>query len=53
MISHPVGELLDVCNLNHYINELEWGSLPLPERAELVHVLRSETTTLATRDIDG
>jgi hypothetical protein len=45
MISHPVGEVPEAYNLNDYINELDWGSLPLPERTELVEILRTETTT--------
>jgi hypothetical protein len=45
MISHPVGARPEVYNLGDYINELDWGSVPLPERAELVDVLSSETTT--------
>jgi hypothetical protein len=45
MISHPVGSVPEVYDLNDYLNELAWGELPLPERAILVDVLRSFTTT--------
>jgi hypothetical protein len=45
MVSHRVGATPERYDLNDYINELDWGSLPLPERSELVDVLSSETTT--------
>ena len=44
-ISHPVGTTPPVYDLNDYLNELDWGSLPLPERSILVDVLRSHTNT--------
>lgn len=45
MISHAVGATPEHYDLNDYINELEWGSLPLVERGILVEVLRRHTTT--------
>jgi hypothetical protein len=45
MVSHPVGSVPEVYDLNDYLNELAWGELPLPERTILVDVLRSFTTT--------
>jgi hypothetical protein len=45
MISHPVGSTPRKYDVNDYINELDWGSLPLPERSILVEVLRSQTKT--------
>jgi hypothetical protein len=45
-ISHPVGSgPPPPYDLNDYRNELDWGELPLPERAVLVDVLRTATTT--------
>ncbi len=44
-ISHPVGSTPVPYDLNDYINELDWGQLPLPERAILVETLRSFTAT--------
>jgi hypothetical protein len=45
MISHPVGARPPQYDLNDYVNELDWGELPLPERGVLVDVLREATTT--------
>jgi hypothetical protein len=45
MISHPIGSTPAEYDLNDYINELDWGELPLPERTILVEALRPHTTT--------
>jgi hypothetical protein len=45
MISHPVGSNPVEYDLNDYLNELEWGSLPFPERSILVDLLRPQTRT--------
>lgn len=45
MISHPVGLTPVKYDLNDYINELDWGELPLPERTILVETLRPFTST--------
>jgi hypothetical protein len=45
MISHPIGSTPAEYDLNDYINELDWGELPLPERTVLVETLRPHTNT--------
>ncbi len=45
MISHPAGSTPPAYDLNNYLNELDWGELPLPERAVLVEALRPFTST--------
>lgn len=45
MISRPAGSAAPEYDLNDFLNELDWGSLPLPERADLVDLLRGETRT--------
>jgi hypothetical protein len=44
-ISRPAGTPSEHYDLNEYLNELEWGSLPLPERSIIVDVLGTQTET--------
>jgi hypothetical protein len=44
-ISRPAGTPSAEYELNDYLNELEWGTLPLPERSLLVGLLRERTAT--------
>ncbi len=43
MISRPSGTAAPRYDLNDYLNRMEWGHLPLPERAVLVDLLRPAT----------
>lgn len=44
-ISRPAGTPSEEYDLNDYLNELDWGTLPPPERSVLVDLLREQTTT--------
>jgi hypothetical protein len=44
-ISQPVGSPVPKFDLSQYVNEMDWGELPLPERAALVELLRLATAT--------
>lgn len=43
MIDRPVGQPAPQYEYNNYINEMEWGRLPLPELTALVDILASGT----------
>jgi hypothetical protein len=44
-ISRPAGTPSGDYDLNDYLNELDWGTLPAPERSILVDLLRERTST--------
>ena len=44
-ISRPAGTPSEAYDLNDYLNELDWGTLPAPERSVLVGLLRERTAT--------
>lgn len=48
MIDRPAGTPAPRYDLNNYINEMKWGSLPLAERSVLVDLLRPHTQTPET-----
>lgn len=47
-ISRPAGTPGEAFDLNDYINRLEWGRLPHPERSALVSILKSKSADSAT-----